>query len=86
MASRQVMQRDPHAPAVGSGPDDKEHRDDDQPHPERKMRSDHAQVNRGDQDSNGKSIADDRKRPGIAGIAFVDKTAVRAAVKVRGPS
>ena len=73
--SRQVMQRDARAPAVGGGPDQQRH----QPNPHRqaqhRMRTHHSEIDQDDKPHNRQPIADDREGPGITWTSHEDQAA-----------
>src|SRR5687768_17403955 len=79
------MKRDPDAPPVGGGPDERHAQRGQQRQTERAMRSDDTQVNDGDARRNRQSIADDRERPRVSGVAFVHEAADRTSLEVMRP-
>ena len=66
--SRQVVQSDPHAPAVGGRPH--QHRQQHRQHrqAQHRMRTDHAEIDHDDDRADGKPIAEDDEGPRVPGI------------------
>src|SRR5688572_11657408 len=83
--SRKVMKRDAGTPAVGRRPDQYDAERGQQRQTERAMRSADAEVNQGDDRRDRQPIADDRERPRVSWIPFVDEAADLAALEVMGP-
>jgi hypothetical protein len=83
--SRQVMQRDTCAPAVGGRPDKKRQQHNHHRQAQHRMRTDHSEIDQDDNRANGQSIADDGEGPRITGITCEDQTAVGTAFKLRPP-
>ena len=83
--SRQVMQRDTYAPAVGGRPDKQRQQHDHHRQAQHRMRADHSEIDQDDNHGNRQPIADDGEGPRIAGITCEDQTADRTAFKMRPP-
>src|SRR5262245_15789499 len=80
------MQRDPDAPTVRRGPDQEHAQCQERRHAENRVRSPEAEVNQRDDGGNRQTVADDRERPGVSGIAFVDEAADGTLFEVMRPS
>jgi len=83
--SRQVMQRDTCAPAVGGRPDKKRQQHNHHRQAQHRMRTDHAEIDQDDDRGNGEPIADDDEGPRIPWITCEDQTADRTAFKLGPP-
>lgn len=83
--SRQVMQRDTCAPAVGGRPDKQRQQHNHHRQARHRMRTDHSEIDQDDNRANGQPIADDGEGPCITGITCEDQTADRTTFKLRPP-
>ena len=66
--SRQVMQRDTPAPAVGGRPYQQRHQHNHDRQAQHRMRTHHSEIDQDDNRANWQSIADDGEGPRITGI------------------
>jgi hypothetical protein len=80
--ARQIVQRDSNAPPVRRRQDQQYSHDGERPQSQEAMRSAKAEVEQRDDRGDRQPIADDRERPGVARIAFVDQTTNLATVEV----
>ena len=73
--SRQVMQRDSRAPAVGGRPDQQRHQPNSHRQAQHRMRTHHSEIDQDDEAHNWQPIADDVEGPGIARTSYEDQAA-----------
>ncbi len=82
----EVMQGDADAPPVRRRPqeEDADHREHDES--DRVMRAENAEINKDDDEEHRKAVEDDRERPCVALVAFVNETAHGTSVQMIPPA
>jgi hypothetical protein len=83
--SRQVIQRDTHAPAVGGRPDHQPHQRNHHRQAQRRMRTEHSEIDQDDHRRNWQPIADDGEGPRITRMTCEDQTAHGTAFQLGPP-